>query len=244
MAKTGFTNGSGQKVTRPQQIKVVPASTPAPQAQPSGPSKAAAAGGFLKNHLRKILLAAALSPAVVGLVQSDIEHPEHDALSIRGVADRYDRISHNYSSIIGGAWNLATSPIRGGLHATNSVNTGLQPLDYAVVCINKNLQDKMDQGDSRAQAFRQTVMPQFDAALRQLGYQNAVFYSNNAHIDPTGKAPAAVFHIEDVPAGWDPHRPYRIDKPYAVEQSYAASPSVCGTNEIYKQIKIPTIKVN
>lgn len=243
MASTGFKNGTGQKTTRPQQVKVLPPSTAAQPAAPAAPSKAAATAGFFKSHWRKLLLATALSPAVIGLVQADIEHPEHEALSIKGVGHRYERITHNYGAVLSTVWNVASSPVRGGLYATGNIETAKQPLDYAVVCMNADLQAKVDKGDPRAVAFRQVITPQFDAAIKQLGYQSAVFYSKNAHVDPTGAAPAAVFHIEDVPATWDPHRPYRIERPYAVEQSYAQSPGVCGSNEIYRQIKIPTMQI-
>lgn len=244
MAGTGYKNGAGQTSSRDQEIKVKPAvrETPAPEEKKS---KWHLPFGFLSTlwaHRGKAVTAVLVSPALLGILQTEMERPEQNPASFSWAAKAAGRALHNYQASLGAIWSTATYIPKQALSDTDLVAKTSQPLPYVVVCIDKNLDDKVRAKDPVALAYKSTITQQFDRAIHQLGHRGALFYQKHARNFPE-QAPAAVFHIEDVPENWSPSQPYALPQPWAVSQQNA-NPGTCGSNEVFKQVPIPTMKVN
>ncbi|QQG37079.1 MAG: hypothetical protein HYS17_04755 [Micavibrio aeruginosavorus] len=244
MAATGYKNGAGQTATRQQEIRIKPAAKEAPVQEASKSKWRALMGGFLSalwNHRGSAVTAALISPALLGILQTEMERPEQNPASFSWVAKASGRALHNYQASLGAIWSTATYLPKQFIDDTDLVKKGTQPLPYAVVCINKDLDDKIRAKDPIALAYRSTITQQFDSAIHELGYRGALFYQQHAKSFPD-QAPAAVFHIEDVPSGWTPAQSYILPQPWAVSQDRATA-EACGNNEVFKQIPIPTMQI-
>lgn len=244
MAGTGFKNGADQTASRDQEIKIKAAAKEPPKPE-SAPSRwRLPLAGLLSSvwdHRGKAVTALLVSPALLGILQTEMERPEQNPASFSWVAKAAGRAMHNYQASLGAIWSTATYLPKQTLEGTDLVKQSGKPLPYVVVCIDKDLDDKVRAKDPEALAYKSTITQQFDAAIHKLGHRGALFYQKHAKSFPD-QAPAAVFHIEDMPENWTPAQTYVLPQPWAVSQ-INATPAACGRNEVFKQVPIPTMKV-
>ena len=252
MSKPGYNNNNSQGSSG-QKLKIGPASAPA--AKPPGAlkkilSSLATPFTFARDHKRGLGFSLAGLFIAASAMQSEREHPQHSLASFPGAMYAAKRVGQNISTIVGGAWGVASAIGGPVLEETGMVGTGTQPSTRFIVCTNKTLYDAMLAKNPRATAYAEAVQTELDSqAYWQLAVKDGPFYTRNAHIDPDTRAPVAIFRLtpafgldeQGLPSSWNPNLPVNLGMPDAVAQKNAG-PAACAQGEVFRWSPVPGMK--